>query len=110
MDFKDFHIVEDMNEVTHVFKKIFDDKKTFGTDVVKMGFFMDKCLTAKVHGNKITFVFPFNDGSPSKIKDILEHTHYNKTNSIMVVCEISDDNTEVVATFYSKEYKLFMDF
>jgi hypothetical protein len=44
------------------------------------------------------------------LKDRLEHSHYNKTDSIMVTCEINDDNTELVATFYSKEFKLFKDF
>ena len=110
MDYNQFQPIENMDEITHVFKKIFDGKKTYGTDTIKMGFFNDKCLTAKVGDSKITFVFPFNDGSHNAIKEILEHTHYNKTNSIMVVCEISDDNMELVATFYSKEFKLFMDF
>lgn len=98
-----------MDEVTHVFKKIFDGKKTYGTDTAKMGFFHDQVLAAKVDGNRIIFALPFN-GAINMLKDILEHTHYNKTNSIMVVCEVNDDNTTLTATFYSKEFKLFMDF
>lgn len=109
MDYNQFQPVEDMNEVVHVFKKIFDGKKTFGTDAVKMGFFHDQVLAAKVEGNQITFALPFN-GPISLLREILEHTHYNKTDSIMVTCSVNDDNTELVATFYSKEFKLFMDF
>lgn len=109
MDYNQFQPVEDMGEVTHVFKKIFDNRKSYGTDTAKMGFFHDQVLAAKVEGNQITFALPFN-GPMVMLRDILEHTHYNKTNSIMVVCEVNDDNTELVATFYSKEFKLFMDF
>lgn len=109
MDYNQFQPVEDMSEVTHIFKQIFDGKKTFGTDTAKMGFFHDQVLAAKVDGNQITFALPFN-GPISMLKDILERTHYNKTDSIMVKTEINDDNTELVATFYSKEFKLFMDF
>lgn len=108
MDYNNFQPVEDMDEVTHVFKKIFDGKKTFGTDTAKMGFFHDQVLAAKVEGNQILFALPFN-GPMVMLKDLLEHTHYNKTNSIMVVCDINDDNTQLTATFYSKEFKLFTD-
>ena len=109
MDYNQFQPVEDMSEVTHIFKQIFDGKKTFGTDTAKMGFFHDQVLAAKVEGNQITFALPFN-GPISMLRDILENTHYNKTDSIMVKCEVNDDNTELVATFFSKEFKLFMDF
>ena len=98
-----------MEEVTHVFKKIFDGKKSYGTDTVKMGFFHDCMLAAKVEGNQILFSLPFN-GPMVLLRDILKHTHYNKTNSIMVTCDVNDDNTLLTATFYSKEFKLFMDF
>lgn len=108
MDYNQFQPVEDMSEVTHIFKQIFDGKKTFGTDTAKMGFFHDQVLAAKVDGNQIVFALPFN-GPISMLQDILERTHYNKTDSIMVKCDINDDNTELVATFYSKEFKLFMD-
>lgn len=109
MDYSNFQPVEDMSEVTHVFKKIFDGKKTFGTDTAKMGFFHDQVLAAKVEGNQILFALPFN-GAVKMLQDILMNTHYNKTNSIMVKCDINDDNTLLTATFYSKEFKLFMDF
>ncbi|MBR1447847.1 MAG: hypothetical protein IJ588_03745 [Prevotella sp.] len=109
MDYNQFQPVENMDEVTHVFKQIFDGRKMYGTDTSKMGFFHDAILAAKVDGNQIIFALPFN-GPMTMLRDILEHTHYNKTDSIMVRCDINDDNTELVATFYSKEFKLFMDF
>lgn len=108
MDYNQFQPVENMDEVTHVFKKIFDGKKTYGTDTAKMGFFHDSMLAAKVEGNQILFALPFN-GPMSMLREILEHTHYNKTNSIFVDCAINDDNTMLTATFYSKEFKLFQD-
>ena len=108
MDYSQFQPIEDMNEVVHVFKKIFDGKKTFGTDTAKMGFFHDKVLAAKVEGNQILFALPFN-GPMSMLREILEKTHYTKTDSIMVKCDINDDNTMLTATFYSKEFKLFKD-
>ena len=99
----------DMNEVGKtIWNIVFDDRKSFGTDAVKMGFFKDACLTAKVEDNQIIFCMPYN-GAMAMLKDRLEHSHYNKTDSIMVTCEINEDNTELVATFYSKEFKLFMD-
>lgn len=99
----------DMNEVGRtIWNIVFDDKKSFGTDSVKMGFFKDSALTAKVEDNTILFCFPYN-GAIAMLKQTLERSHYNKTDSIMVTCEISDDNTELVATFYSKEFKLFTD-
>jgi len=108
MDYSQFQPIENMDEVTHVFKKIFDGKKTYGTDTAKIGFFHDQVLAAKIEGNQILFALPFN-GAIGMLKDILEHTHYNKTNSIMVTCDINDDNTLLTATFYSKEFKLFQD-
>ena len=108
MDYSQFQPVEDMNEVTHVFKRIFDGRKTFGTDTAKLGFFHDQVLAAKVEGNQIFFALPFN-GPMLMLRDILEHTHYNKTDSIMVTCSVNDDNTILTATFYSKEFKLFPD-
>ena len=99
----------DMNEVGKtIWKAVYDGNKSFGTDVVKMGFFKDSCLTAKVEDNTIVFCMPYY-GALTMLQDTLEHTHYNKTNSIMVVCERNEDNTELVATFYSKEFKLFTD-
>ena len=108
MDYSQFQPIEDMSEVTHIFKKIFDGKKSYGTDTAKMGFFHDQVLAAKVEGNQIVFALPFN-GPISLLREILEKSHYNKTNSIMVTCDVNDDNTILTATFYSKEYKLFMD-
>ena len=109
MDYSQFQPIEDMSEVTHIFKQIFDGKKTFGTDTAKMGFFHDAPLAAKIDGNRIYFALPFN-GPIAKLEKILKETHYNKTDSIMVVCDINDDNTMLTATYYSKEFKLFMDF
>ena len=108
MDYSKFQTVEDMSEVTHIFKKIFDGGKSFGTDLVRMGFFHDQVLTAKVEDNKILFCFPYY-GAMAMLSEILTKAHYNKTDSIMVTCEKSDDNTMLTATFYSKEYKLFKD-
>ena len=108
MDYSQFQPIEDMSEVTHIFKKIFDGKKSYGTDTAKMGFFHDQVLAAKVEGNQIIFALPFN-GPISLLREILEKSHYNKTNSIMVTFDVNDDNTILTATFYSKEYKLFMD-
>jgi hypothetical protein len=73
-----------------------------------MGFFHDQVLAAKVESNQITFALPFN-GPISLLREILENAHYNKTDSIMVTCDVNDDNTILTATFYSKEFKLFMD-
>lgn len=109
MDYCRFHQVEDMNEVTHIFKKIFDGKKTFGTDTAKMGFFHESVLAAKVKGNQIIFALPFN-GAMTKLRDIVENTPYNRSNSIFAVCEVNEDMTILTATYYSKEYKLFMDY
>lgn len=108
MDYSDFQPIEDMSEVTPIFRKIFDGGKSYGTDFVRMGFYKDSVLTAKVEGNKIFFVFPYY-GAMAMLCEFLTHTHYNKTNSIMVKCEVSDDNTMLTATFYSKEFKLFKD-
>jgi hypothetical protein len=108
MDYNQFQPVEDMSEVTPIFKKIFDGKKSYGTDTAKMGFFHDCMLAAKVDGNQIIFALPFN-GPMNMLREVLEKTHYNKTNSIMVMCEVNDDNTMLTATFYSKEFKLFKD-
>ena len=106
--YNQFQPVEDMAEVTHVFKKIFDGRKTFGTDTAKMGFFRDQVLAAKVEGNQILFALPFN-GPMAMLRETLETTHYNKTNSIFVRCEVNQDNTLLTATYYSKEYKLFQE-
>ena len=108
MDYSQFQPIEDMSEVTHIFKKIFDGKKSYGTDTAKMGFFHDQVLAAKVEGNQIVFALPFN-GPMSMLREILEKSHYNKTDSIMVICDVNDDNTLLTATFYSKEFKLFKD-
>jgi len=109
MDYSQFQPVENMDEVTHVFKKIFDGGKSYGTDTAKMGFFQGQMLAAKVDGNQILFALPFN-GPIAMLMGFLERNHYNKTNSIMVKCDINDDNTMLTATFYSKEFKLFQDF
>lgn len=108
MDYNQFQIVEDMSVVTRIFKKIFDEGKTFGTDNAKMGFYQGFMMAAKVDGNQILFALPFN-GPMAMLREFLEHTHYDKTDSIMVTCEVNDDNTMLTATFYSKEFKLFMD-
>jgi hypothetical protein len=73
-----------------------------------MGFYKESPMTAKVEGNQILFALPFN-GAICMLKEFLTHTHFNKTDSIMVTCDINDDNTMLTATFYSKEYKLFKD-
>jgi hypothetical protein len=108
MDYSQFQPVEDMNEVVPIFKKIFDGGKTFGTDIIRMGFYHDSVLTAKVEDNTIFFCMPYN-GAMAMLRSFLEHTHFNKTDSIMVTCEFNDDNTMLTATFYSKEFKLFKD-
>ena len=109
MDYNQFQPVEDMSEVTHIFKKIFDGGKTYGTDTAKMGFFQGSVLAAKVESNQILFALPFN-GPMAMLMGFLERSHYNKTDSIMVTCDVNDDMTLLTATFYSKEFKLFMDF
>jgi len=108
MDYNDFQPVEDMSEVTHIFKKIFDDKKFFSNETTTTGFFAGSPLVARIEGNRIQFAMPFC-GALSMLRDILEKNHYNKTDSIMVTCEVNDDNTMLTATFYSKEFKLFKD-
>ena len=108
MDYNQFQPIEDMSEVTHVFKKIFDGGKSYGTDTIRMGFYKDSVLTAKVEDNKIFFSMPYY-GAMAMLCEFLQKTHYNKTDSIMVDCVISEDNTMLTATFYSKEFKLFQD-
>ena len=109
MDFNQFQPIEDMNEVVPVFKKVFDGGKTYGSDTIKMGFYKESPMTAKVEANTILFALPFN-GAIGMLREFLEHTHFNKTDSIMCACEVNDDNTMLTATFYSKEYKLFKEF
>jgi hypothetical protein len=65
-------------------------------------------MIARVVDNTIEFALPFN-GALCMLSEFLKTTHYNKTNSIMVTCEVSEDNTMLTATFYSKEFKLFKD-
>ena len=109
MDYNQFQPVENMDEVTHVFKKIFDGGKSYGSDTIRMGFYKEFVMTAKVEGNVIYFAMPYH-GPMAMLAEFLTKTHYNKTNSIFVVCEANDDNTMLTATFYSKEFKLFQDF
>ena len=108
MDYSEFQPIEDMSEVVPIFKKIFDGGKSYGTDTIKMGFYKESPMVARVVDNTIEFALPFN-GAICMLKEFLMTTHYNKTNSIMATCEVSDDNTMLTATFYSKEYKLFTD-
>ena len=108
MDYSQFQPVEDMNEVVPIFKKIFDGGKAYGSDTIKLGFYKDSPMTAKVEDNKIMFALPFN-GALGLLEEFLTHTHFNKTDSIMVTCEVNDDNTMLTATFYIKEFKLFKD-
>jgi len=108
-DFSKFQMVENMSEVTHIFKKIFDGGKSFGTDNAKMGFFHESMMAAKVDGNQIVFALPFN-GPMSMLRELLTSTHYNKTNSIIVDIDVNDDNTMLTATFYTTELKLFAEF
>ena len=108
-DFSKFQKVENMTEVTHIFKKIFDGGKSFGTDETKMGFFKGAPIIARVVDNRIEFALPFY-GAMTLLVDLLENTHYNKTNSIIVDIAKSDDNTMLTATFYTTELKLFEDF
>jgi hypothetical protein len=108
MDYNQFQPVENMEEVTHVFKKIFDGGKSYGTDVFRMGFYKDAVMTSKVEGNVIYFAMPYH-GPLAMLSEFLTKTHYNKTNSIFAVCEANENNTMLAATFYTKEYKLFQD-
>ena len=108
-EFSKFQKVENMTEVTHIFKKIFDGGKSFGTDDTKMGFFKGAPIIARVVDNRIEFALPFY-GAMTLLVDLLENTHYNKTNSIIVDIVTSDDNTMLTATFYTTELKLFEDF
>ena len=108
IDYNQFQPIEDMNEVTPIFKKIFDGGKSYGTDTIRMGFYKDSVMNAKVEGNVIYFAMPYH-GPIAMLSEFLSHTHFNKTNSIFVTCEANDDNTMLTATFYSKEYKLFKD-
>lgn len=109
MDYSRFQIVENMSEVTHIFKKIFDGGKSYGTEDTQMGFYQGAPMTAKVKDNKIFFALPFN-GAIGMLNEFLTSTHYNKTNSIVADTDINDDNTLLVATFYTTELKLFADF
>ena len=108
MDYSQFQPIEDMTEVIPIFKKIFDGGKSYGTETLRMGFYKDSALTAKVEDNKIFFAMPYY-GPMAMLCGFLQKQHYNKTNSIMVTCDINDDNTMLTATFYSKEFKLFKD-
>lgn len=105
---KDFQLLDDMAEVQTIFKKVFDGKKCYGTDTLKMGFFHDFILCAKVEQGKIIFSLPF-DGPMTLLLDVVKNTHYNRSDSIVAVCEVSEDNTQLTATYYWKEFKLFKD-
>ena len=109
MDYSKFQPIEDMGEVIPIFKKIFDGGKSYGTDTIRMGFYKDFVMNAKVEGNVIYFAMPYH-GPMAMLSEFLTKTHFNKTDSIMCACEVNDDNTMLTATFYSKEYKLFKEF
>lgn len=104
----DFQLLDDMAEVQTIFKKVFDGKKCYGTDTLKMGFFHDFILCAKVEQGRIIFSLPF-DGPMTLLLDVVKNTHYNRSDSIVAVCEVSEDNTQLTATYYWKEFKLFKD-
>lgn len=105
MDSSKFQVVEDMSEVRSVFKEIFEGK-TIGTDDVKMGTFSSSVCAAKVEGNQITFSLPFN-GPIVLLCEILKKHKYNRSNTIFCETEINDDNTIVIAKYYTKEFKMF---
>ena len=105
MDSKNFQQVEDMNEVRSVFKEIFEGK-TIGTDDVKMGTFSNSVCAAKIEGNEIIFALPFN-GPITLLCEILKKHKYNKSNTIFCECEVNDDNTIVIARYFTKEFKMF---
>ena len=75
IDYNQFQPIEDMNEVTPIFKKIFDGGKTYGTDSVKMGFYKESPMIAKVDGNTIEFALPFN-GAMAMLKEFLKKAHH----------------------------------
>ena len=105
MDSSKFQMVEDMTEVRSVFKEIFEGK-TIGTDDVKMGTFSNSVCAAKLEGNQITFALPFN-GPVVLLVEILKKHKYNRSNTIFCECDVNDDNTIVVARYFTKEYKMF---
>ena len=107
-NYSNFQPVQDMSDVLKVFREIFDGKKTYGTDNIRMGFFHDFPLVAKVKENTISFALPF-DGPTSMLVAILTKRHYNKSNSIVCECYTDENNTLVLATFFLREYKLFME-
>ena len=105
MNSSKFQMVEDMTEVRSVFKEIFTGK-TLGTDDVKMGTFCDAVCAAKIEGNQITFSLPFN-GPVVLLTEILKKHKYNRSNTIFCECDVNDDNTLVIAKYYTKEFKMF---
>lgn len=107
-NYSNFQRVQDMSDVLKVFREIFDDRKSYGTDTIRMGFYHDFPLVARVKENTISFAMPF-DGPTSMLIDLLTNRKYNKSNSIVCECYSDDDNTIVTATFFLREYKLFME-
>lgn len=117
MDYSQFHPVEQDEMKSCVLPILFKcfDSKPIGTDFVKMGLFKDAVLAVKVDGNIVTFALPFN-GPMLLLQEYLTKEerngkqclrHYNKTDSIIYNFETNDDNTELVMSFYTKEFKLF---
>ena len=117
MDYNQFQPVEQDEMKSCVLPILFKcfDSKPIGTDFVKMGLFKDSVLAVKVDGNIVTFALPFN-GPITLLKEYLTKEerngkqclrHYNKTDSIIYNFETNDDNTELVMSFYTKEFKLF---
>lgn len=117
MDFSKFHPVEQQEMLSCVAPTIFKcfDGKPIGTDLVKMGLFRGNVLAVKIEGNEAIFALPYH-GPMTLLKDYLAHEerdkkivsrHYNPTDSIIYDFDINDDNTELIMTFYTREYKLF---
>lgn len=117
MDFSKFHPVEQQEMLSCVAPVIFKcfDGKSIGTDLVKLGMFKDKPLAIRIDGNEVTFALPFN-GPISLLRDYLTFEirhgkkmlrHYNPSDSILFDIVTNDNNTELIATFYTKEFKMF---
>lgn len=117
MDYTKFHPVEQAEMLSCVLPVIYKcfDQKPIGTEFSKMGTIKAQVLAVKAEGNSVTFSMPSNGQMDALIHYLtkierngqIHHRHYNPTDAIMYELNVNQDRTELVMTFYTKEFKMF---